>query len=387
MKDAGPLFGPCNSTCSTNSGPSSVGDMSPLSPGSGGSCKGRLSMLRLPDEAPKSLLSKEQPWWSQLVISGAGAVGAAARPTSAHRRQAGVVSPAGCASRPGSGSQAGLAGLVARRGAALADPAAGRSPRRRALRRRQPARGEPPGQDEQDPQDHHGRPAGAADAPGRQALRALQDHENIHDLYEFEDQIEGGAPKSKVMVARRAHDNTEVVIKIRRKQPHTPSEKIWRAVMCRLLGMGKNRYVLDILEIIEDANDYYVVMPRCRGGELFDFLATETEIPESECKRILREILIAVGHLHKNNIIHRDVKPENIMFDLLNSGARAAHKTVKLIDFDTCLEWFPTTPQSSCFAGTPGYIAPEALMGQTSPQSDLWSIGVILYILMTGEMP
>merc|ERR1719203_1055409 len=74
------------------------------------------------------------------------------------------------------------------------------------------------------------------------------------------------------------------------------------------------------------------------------------------------------------------------MFDL-DRQTDASPKTVKLIDFDTCLEWSPTTPKSRRFVGTPGYIAPEALMGQTSPQSDLWSIGVILYILMTGEMP
>merc|ERR1711920_1144007 len=95
---------------------------------------------------------------------------------------------------------------------------------------------------------------------------------------------------------------------------------------------------------------------------------------------------VAVGHLHKNNLIHRDIKPENIMFDL-NPREEASPKTVKLIDFDTCQEWSPTTPKSRQFVGTPGYIAPEALMGQSSPQSDIWSIGVILYILMTGEMP
>merc|ERR1719188_958049 len=62
-------------------------------------------------------------------------------------------------------------------------------------------------------------------------------------------------------------------------------------------------------------------------------------------------------------------------------------KSVKLIDFDTCMEWTPATPKSRRFVGTPGYIAPEALLGEICPQSDLWSIGVILYILMTGEMP
>jgi len=128
------------------------------------------------------------------------------------------------------------------------------------------------------------------------------------------------------------------------------------------------------------------VMPKCNGGELFEFLVTETEVPEAECKRIIREILIAVGHLHKGGLVHRDVKPENIMFDMDKSCTKTP-KTVKLIDFDTCVEWTPASPKSCRFVGTPGYIAPEALLGEITPQSDLWSIGVILYILMTGETP
>merc|ERR1712107_901469 len=62
-------------------------------------------------------------------------------------------------------------------------------------------------------------------------------------------------------------------------------------------------------------------------------------------------------------------------------------RSIKLIDFDTCQEYEPHSPASKHVVGTMGYIAPEALMGEYSPASDLWSVGVILYILMTGDMP
>eukprot|EP00932_Pfiesteria_piscicida_P018211 SRR837773.5073.p2 GENE.SRR837773.5073~~SRR837773.5073.p2 ORF type:complete len:170 (+),score=39.55 SRR837773.5073:59-511(+) len=122
--------------------------------------------------------------------------------------------------------------------------------------------------------------------------------------------------------------------------------------MDQVYRIGGHRHVLDLTEIMETPTEFFIVMPKCTGGELFEYLATETEIPEAECKRIIREILTAVGHLHKNNIIHRDIKPENIMFQV-DSTKKNSPRNVQLIDFDTCLEWSPGTPKSPRFAGLP----------------------------------
>mmetsp|Transcript_73593 Transcript_73593/g.207205 ORF Transcript_73593/g.207205 Transcript_73593/m.207205 type:complete len:534 (+) Transcript_73593:104-1705(+) len=218
-----------------------------------------------------------------------------------------------------------------------------------------------------------------------QVFRQLAEGETINDLYDFGEEIYSAGSKGKVLTAVRRSDNCEVVVKIRTRSSNRTGERAWREIMDQVYKIGGTSHVLDLTEIVEGQNEFYVVMPKCQGGELFDFLATEAEVPEAECKRIICEILTAVGHLHKNNIIHRDIKPENIMFDV--DRMLASPKTVRLIDFDTCLEWSPATPKSKRFVGTPGYIAPEALMGELSPQSDLWAVGVIFYILMTGEMP
>jgi len=218
-------------------------------------------------------------------------------------------------------------------------------------------------------------------------FRWMKSGETIQDYYNFTEEIYSGGAKGKVMVAKKRGDNTEVIVKIRSKRSNRGSERTWRAIMSQVHQMRGSRHVLDINEILEDDSAFYVIMPKCNGGELFDFLVTETEVPETECKRIIREILTAVGHLHKGGLIHRDVKPENIMFNMEAAGAMESPKTVKLIDFDTCVEWTPASPKSNRFVGTPGYIAPEALLGEITPQSDIWSIGVILYILMTGETP
>jgi serine/threonine protein kinase len=105
--------------------------------------------------------------------------------------------------------------------------------------------------------------------------------------------------------------------------------------------------------------------------------------------------LTSVKHQHDQGIIHRDIKPENIMFkeqEVAQAQRQQKAKgkevgTIKLIDFDTCQEWTPQSPKSKRIIGTLGYIAPEGYLGEYTPLSDLWSIGVILYILMTVRTP
>eukprot|EP00928_Gymnodinium_smaydae_P036830 TRINITY_DN25685_c0_g1_i2.p1 TRINITY_DN25685_c0_g1~~TRINITY_DN25685_c0_g1_i2.p1 ORF type:complete len:515 (+),score=114.98 TRINITY_DN25685_c0_g1_i2:237-1781(+) len=220
-------------------------------------------------------------------------------------------------------------------------------------------------------------------------FRLLQSGERASDFYDFGGELDkSGGVGGRVLEAKRRADGREVIVKIRDKQSHKRGERGWRAMMAEFARLRGCPNVLDLDEILEDEEAFYIVMPKCDGGELFDFLSTAAEIPEAECQRIIREILLALRHLHANDIIHRDIKPENILFDqALDPKDPESPKTVKLIDFDTCANWVPNSPKTKSFVGTPGYIAPEVLMGDACPQSDLWSVGVILYVLMTGLEP
>ncbi len=257
-------------------------------------------------------------------------------------------------------------------------------------------------------------------AAGQQQHQAPQDiiridePQKLEDLYYFEEKIYDAGDRSKVFLAkerecmvREGAQPRDVVIKMRKKGFFSGGERVWRSVLTRIMNLKHCENILGVDQIIEDANAYYVVMERCGGGELFDFLLNETDVPERECKRIMREILNAVSHLHGEGLIHRDIKPENVMF----SGKKLAQqsygpgsyyggpngqpaevvkkleKQLKLIDFDTCQDWQPNNAKAQRIVGTPGYIAPESFRGEYTPLSDLWSIGVILYILMTGDMP
>lgn len=176
-------------------------------------------------------------------------------------------------------------------------------------------------------------------------------------------------------------DGEQFVIKVRERTKNQVTEQGWRSVMETILNATNEKtHCICIEDVMVDNDNFYVVTKRMKGGELYDFLVSESEVPESEVKRLLREILLALKHLHDLGMIHRDVKPENILFE-------SQGKKLKLIDFDLCQPWSPESPASPRVVGTPGFIAPECMLGEFSPLSDLWSVGVIFYVLMVGDLP
>lgn len=218
------------------------------------------------------------------------------------------------------------------------------------------------------------------------SIMQLKDGEKFTDLFSFDEKIYDAGDRSQVFMAKCKKSGDAMVVKMRQKGFFSGGERVWRGVLTRMLNLEKSDHVLGMYGIWEDDKAYYVVMEKCHGGELFDFLLNETDVPERECKRIMREILKSVDHLHSQGLIHRDIKPENIMFKDKTDEPNSP-KTLKLIDFDTCQEHVPDSPKATKIVGTPGYIAPESFTGEYTPASDLWSVGVILYILMTGDMP
>jgi len=220
----------------------------------------------------------------------------------------------------------------------------------------------------------------------REYFRILGEKETIWKYYEKGKPIDGGATgklfnakKKKVIGQDDFLDSRDYVVKVRRKKIGGDTS-VWRTVMKELMSSQVCPHILEIREIFEDNKFFYIVMPKCSGGELFELLINEVDVPLGECKRIMREILVALNDLHSRGLVHGDVKPENLMFD-------KSEKTVKLIDFDTCEPWAPNSRKQTRIQGSPMYIAPEVLEGKASPQSDLFSVGVILFLLMMGEMP
>eukprot|EP00746_Dinoflagellata_sp_MGD_P049450 gnl/MRDRNA2_/MRDRNA2_223263_c0_seq1.p1 gnl/MRDRNA2_/MRDRNA2_223263_c0~~gnl/MRDRNA2_/MRDRNA2_223263_c0_seq1.p1 ORF type:complete len:300 (-),score=45.26 gnl/MRDRNA2_/MRDRNA2_223263_c0_seq1:289-1068(-) len=184
-----------------------------------------------------------------------------------------------------------------------------------------------------------------------------------------------------MLAATRKSDGQNCALKLIPKESLKDGVRTWRAVINQIVSCKMSAHLVDILEVIEQHDSFIVSMPLNSGGDLLRFLIKETAIPQKECKRVIREITVALQDLHAMGLLHRNVKPQNIMF------ASKSDKTLKLVNYETCQCWHSKVPQARFFVGSPDFIAPETLMGWASPQSDLWGVGVVLYILMTGDLP
>lgn len=119
------------------------------------------------------------------------------------------------------------------------------------------------------------------------------------------------------------------------------------------------------------------------GGELFDEITRRGSLSERTAAHIMRQLLSTVVYCHKRNIVHRDLKPENI---LIVKSEKKDQIDIKVIDFGTA-ETFKTRAKLREFVGTAYYMAPEVIEERYTEKCDVWSCGVILYILLSGYPP
>jgi calcium-dependent protein kinase len=138
--------------------------------------------------------------------------------------------------------------------------------------------------------------------------------------------------------------------------------------------------IMQIFEFYEDKKNFYIITEICDGGELFDQIVQKGSFTEDEAAKVIKQILSAVNYIHTNNIVHRDLKPENILLDT------AKNNIIKIIDWGTA-RFFEKNKKMNKVSGTPYYIAPEVLFEKYDEKCDVWSIGIIMYILLCGYPP
>ncbi len=119
----------------------------------------------------------------------------------------------------------------------------------------------------------------------------------------------------------------------------------------------------------------------CTGGDLLDRLTKEKDLSEQHAAAVMRQVLGGVAYLHAKNVVHRDIKPQNILFESPEKNSR-----IKIIDF-CASRFFETAEKMQSKVGTPYYVSPEVLRKSYDYKCDVWSCGVILYILLSGHPP
>lgn len=151
----------------------------------------------------------------------------------------------------------------------------------------------------------------------------------------------------------------------------------------RIMSMMNHPHIVRLYETFEDSVYYHLVMEVCSGGELFDHIVKAGRFTEAQAAYCAEQIVRGVNYIHKAGIAHRDLKPENFL--CLNDDP-AEKGVIKIIDFGmaTCLK---EGQALTTRVGTPFYVAPEVLNGRYNERCDMWSCGVIFFVLLSGEVP
>uniref|UniRef100_A0A673A8L2 MAP/microtubule affinity-regulating kinase 3 n=1 Tax=Sphaeramia orbicularis TaxID=375764 RepID=A0A673A8L2_9TELE len=185
---------------------------------------------------------------------------------------------------------------------------------------------------------------------------------------------------AKVKLARHILTGREVAIKIIDKTQLNPTslQKLFREV--RIMKGLNHPNIVQLFEVIETDKTLYLIMEYASGGEVFDYLVSHGRMKEVEARAKFRQIVSAVHYCHTKNIVHRDLKAENLLLD--------ADANIKIADFGFSNE-FTLGNKLDTFCGSPPYAAPELFQGKKydGPEVDVWSLGVILYTLVSGSLP
>ncbi|XP_074751045.1 serine/threonine-protein kinase SIK2 isoform X2 [Strix uralensis] len=195
--------------------------------------------------------------------------------------------------------------------------------------------------------------------------------------------IEGTLGKGNfavVKLARHRITRSEVAIKIIDKSQldAVNLEKIYREV--QIMKMLDHPHIIKLYQVMETKSMLYLVTEFAKNGEIFDYLASHGRLSESEARRKFWQILSAVEYCHGRKIVHRDLKAENLLLD--------SNMNIKIADFGFG-NFYKSGEPLTTWCGSPPYAAPEVFEGQQyeGPQLDIWSMGVVLYVLVCGALP
>ncbi|GMI89225.1 CBL-INTERACTING PROTEIN KINASE 24, SNF1-RELATED PROTEIN KINASE 3.11, SALT OVERLY SENSITIVE 2 [Hibiscus trionum] len=187
---------------------------------------------------------------------------------------------------------------------------------------------------------------------------------------------------AKVKFAKNTDTGENVAIKVLAKTTilkHGMIDQIKREIS--IMKIVKHPYIVRLHEVLTGKTKIYIILEFVSGGELFDKIVHRVRLPENECRKYFQQLIDAVAHCHSKGVYHRDLKPENLLLD--SSG------NLKVSDFGLSALTLQGDRLLHTTCGTPNYVAPEVLgnEGYDGAAADVWSCGVILFVIMAGYLP
>nr|GMC65202.1 CBL-interacting serine/threonine-protein kinase 24-like [Ipomoea batatas] len=187
---------------------------------------------------------------------------------------------------------------------------------------------------------------------------------------------------AKVKFAQNSETGEGVAIKVMAKSTilkHKMVEQIKQEIS--IMKIVRHPCIVRLHEVLSSQTKLYIVLEFVTGGELFDEIVHKGRLPEDKARLYFQQLLDAVAHCHSKGVYHRDLKPENLLLD--------SYGNLKVSDFGLSALPKQGVDLLHTTCGTPNYVAPEVLghRGYDGAAADVWSCGVILYVLMAGYLP
>ncbi len=210
---------------------------------------------------------------------------------------------------------------------------------------------------------------------------------NLTDFYQVKKDLGSGSYGKVFQVKHKVSGETRACKQLQIKQIQNYSKFM---LEINIMSKMDHPNIIKLYEVFEDKRYVYLIMEECSGGELFDKIIDKLQhdsiFTEREAAKIFKQIISAVAYCHKEGICHRDLKPENLL--LVNNSDDSP---VKVIDFGLSNIFIDTNSgqhqKMTTKVGTAYYVSPEVLAGDYDEKCDIWSAGVILYILLCGDPP
>ncbi|CAI5647641.1 unnamed protein product [Oreochromis niloticus] len=213
------------------------------------------------------------------------------------------------------------------------------------------------------------------------ALRDGRTYDTISDVtdkYEFGQVLRAKEFCELCLAKDRQTDKVFVCKKFLKKDGRKVRKAAKNEIM--ILKLVSHPNILQLIDTFETRKEYFIVQELATGGDVFDWILDQGNYTERDASNVIRQVLEAVAYLHSLNIVHRNLKLENLMYYTENN-----HNKVVLRDF--YLSRFENGPITEP-CGTPEYLAPEVVARHRYGRPvDCWAVGVIMYILLSGNPP